>query len=147
MLPEPEVERLVRENTGLIGEVLRKTVPRFSMLPGGHTKEDLESLGRRGLVQAAHNYDPSRGVRFSTFAFQCIKNEIIGELSKAINNEVHWISLDTPVGEDEDTLLGDLQEDKDSDTETLVLDNVDSETLRAAIALLSPPRGEIIEDV
>ena len=40
-------------------------------------EEDLISAGTLGLVEAAHRYDPSVGVKFSTFAYSRIKGSVI----------------------------------------------------------------------
>lgn len=42
--------------------------------------EDMISAGTVGLVRAAHDFDPSRGVEFKTYAYIRIKGAIIDEL-------------------------------------------------------------------
>lgn len=51
-------------------------------LPDGIDSENLESAGILGLVEAAHQFDPTRGVPFKTFAFPRIRGAIIDELRR-----------------------------------------------------------------
>ncbi|MCC3145184.1 FliA/WhiG family RNA polymerase sigma factor [Halanaerobium sp. Z-7514] len=46
------------------------------MLPDHIRSEDLESYGIIGLIEAIDNFDPKRGLQFSTFALPRIKGEI-----------------------------------------------------------------------
>jgi len=46
------------------------------MLPDHVDKEDLESYGIIGLIEAVENFDHTRGINFSTFALPRIKGEI-----------------------------------------------------------------------
>lgn len=49
-------------------------------LPRTVCEEDVIGAGTLGLVEAAHRYDPSFGVRFSTFAYPRIRGAIIDHL-------------------------------------------------------------------
>lgn len=51
-------------------------------LPDGVDIENLESAGILGLVEAAQQFDPNRGVPFKTFAYQRIRGAIIDELRR-----------------------------------------------------------------
>lgn len=46
------------------------------------SKEDLVSAGVIGLIEAYHRYDPSKGVKFKTFAEFRIKGAILDEIRK-----------------------------------------------------------------
>lgn len=65
-----EVDKLVNENMGLVSMVVRRYV--------GHGTEydDLFQIGAVGLVKAAKNFDPSKNLKFSTYAV----SKIVGEL-------------------------------------------------------------------
>lgn len=65
-----EVDKLVNENMGLVSMVIRRYV--------GHGTEydDLFQIGAVGLVKAAKNFDPSKNLKFSTYAV----SKIVGEL-------------------------------------------------------------------
>jgi RNA polymerase sigma factor for flagellar operon FliA len=45
-------------------------------------REELFASGREGLVQAAHRYDPERGVAFATFAYYRIRGAMFDALRK-----------------------------------------------------------------
>lgn len=46
-------------------------------------RDDLVSAGRLGLLRAADDYDPGRGVRFSTYAYRRIFGAMVDELRAA----------------------------------------------------------------
>ena len=61
---------LVTENMGLVHLCARRFMGR------GIDYEDMVGAGSLGLVKAARNFDPSRGLRFSTYAVPVILGEI-----------------------------------------------------------------------
>ena len=61
---------LVTENMGLVHLCARRFVGR------GIDYEDMVQAGSLGLVKAARNFDPGRGLRFSTYAVPVILGEI-----------------------------------------------------------------------
>jgi RNA polymerase sigma factor (sigma-70 family) len=44
--------------------------------------DDLVSEGMIGLINAAKAWDDSKGIKFSSFAYSCIKNEMIDAVRK-----------------------------------------------------------------
>src|SRR5438270_13996313 len=42
-----------------------------------HVADELESAAVLGLCRATHYHDPSRNAKFSTFAYLCIKTEML----------------------------------------------------------------------
>ncbi|HMP78760.1 MAG TPA: sigma-70 family RNA polymerase sigma factor [Pirellulaceae bacterium] len=61
----------------------RKIVSTLTVgLPEHIDRENLEQAGLTGLVEAAHNYDASLGVKFRTFAFPRIRGAVIDELRR-----------------------------------------------------------------
>jgi RNA polymerase sigma factor (sigma-70 family) len=154
MSSEPEVERIVHENAGLIRALVGKTVRLFPRLPGGYEREDLESFGLVGLVQAARTFDPNRGVQFSTYAYRCIENAISGALERANTRQVDCVSLSILIGEDSDTPLEDqIAEDgrlfgvAALDAEETAIIRAQADELKDAIRLLPTQHAEIIWDV
>ncbi|MEW5785530.1 MAG: sigma-70 family RNA polymerase sigma factor [Bacillota bacterium] len=73
---EPAMEEVART-----GEAL---VTYFAGLhsPAGRRDEDLIQVGYEGLLKALKRYDPSREVRFTTYASHCIIGEIRRELKR-----------------------------------------------------------------
>lgn len=47
-----------------------------------YDKKDLVSIGNIGLINAVNTYDPSKGIKFSTYASRCVENEILMFLKK-----------------------------------------------------------------
>jgi RNA polymerase sigma factor (sigma-70 family) len=141
-------QRIVEEHAGLVRALVGRTLRLYSRLPGGFDREDLECHGRIGLLHAARTYDRNRGVAFSTYAYKCIQNQIIGALDRARSNQVECISMHVQIGEDEDTPLEDQIEDLNGiDAEEAVLQMDDRLRLLEAIRQLDPPYGVIIEKV
>lgn len=140
-------QRIVEEHYGLVRALVGRTLRLYSRLPGGLDKEDLEMLGRIGLLIAARTFDPTRGVAFSTYAYQCIKNQIVGALDRAKTSQIECTSLQILIGEDEDTQLEDQIPDDGVDAEETVLHHDDRRRLLAAIRQLDPPFSTIVENV
>lgn len=51
--------------------------------PGSMDRDDLFGCGMLGLLMAADNFDPSRGLAFSTFAYPRIRGAILDEIRRA----------------------------------------------------------------
>ena len=77
-------DRLIDECQGLVHslakQIHRKLPPHISI-------EDLTGYGQLGLVEAAAEFDDSRGSRFSTYAYYRVRGAIYDGLSK-----MSWIS-------------------------------------------------------
>lgn len=91
-------ESLIQDNLALVDGVLQKI-----RYPSWIPYEELQAEGRLALVMAAKNYDPSRKVRFSYYAYRCIWNAII----RKVDTEGRYgrsISLDYMLNGDGDTV-------------------------------------------
>ena len=77
--PRPDPQQLVEECQGLVRSL---AVSVHRKAPPGVDLEDLVAYGQIGLVEAARDYDPSRGSRFSTYAYYRIRGAIYDGLSK-----------------------------------------------------------------
>ena len=77
-------EELVSRCQGLVRS-LASTIHR--KLPPNVELEDLVAYGQVGLAEAAKEFDPSRGSRFSTYAYYRIRGAIYDGLSK-----MSWLS-------------------------------------------------------
>lgn len=67
-------DQLVFTHQGLVRAIARgihRSLPPFMEL------DDLISYGQLGLMQAANDFDPERGVQFSTFAYHRIRGAIL----------------------------------------------------------------------
>lgn len=72
-----ELERMVLDNLELVNIIATKIV---SKLPSGIELEDLVHTGIIGLIEAIHRFEPTKGVKFSTFASLRIRGAILDEL-------------------------------------------------------------------
>ena len=61
----------------------------------GYDQEDLYQEALLALWKACLNYDPNRGVKFSTFATSCIKNHFV-DLIRKNTKRIKTISLTLP---------------------------------------------------
>lgn len=74
-LDESARDRLILDHVPL----LRHIVGRMHV-PHGLDREDLQGYGMLGLVEAADSFEPSRGLKFSTFAYPRIRGSVLDEL-------------------------------------------------------------------
>lgn len=68
---------LVRRHAGLVASVVRS----LGRVPSGVDHDDLFQVGRMGLYKAALNWSPDRGAKFSTYAYNLVRNEVRDELT------------------------------------------------------------------
>ena len=71
---EEELERLILDHIGLVKYIVGRVAVR---LPDSVDREDLESAGIIGLINAADRYEPGRGVKFATYASSVIRGEVM----------------------------------------------------------------------
>jgi RNA polymerase sigma factor for flagellar operon FliA len=72
--PDVQISKLIEETLPLVKSIVFQVSVRF---PRHTDQEELAQAGVIGLVQAAHRFDPSKGVRFSHFAAQRIRGAIL----------------------------------------------------------------------
>ena len=80
----PGSEALIVVHVPLVGHIVRETMAR---VPSHVDRDDLSSAGLAALVQAAHSYDPERGVPFNRYASTRIRGAILDEL-----RSIDWAS-------------------------------------------------------
>jgi len=74
---QQERDRLIEEHIDLVRYIVgRVTVT----LPEGVDREDLVSAGIIGLIKAVDRFDPTRGVKFETYASTVIRGEVMESL-------------------------------------------------------------------
>ena len=82
-------------------------------------KDDITSEGMVGLVKAAKAFDPSRGLKFATFAATCINNEMLMYIRRNKKREAD-LSLHSVIGSDiegRELLLADILTAEESNIE------------------------------
>ena len=77
-------EALIVKHMALVGHIVRETLAR---VPAHVDRDDLTSAGLAALVQAAHAYDPSRGVPFNRYAATRVRGALVDEL-----RSIDWAS-------------------------------------------------------
>jgi RNA polymerase sigma factor for flagellar operon FliA len=76
-MSEQQREDLIKAHIGLVRHVVGRVVVR---LPEGVDRDDLESAGVIGLIKAADRFDPTRGVKFATYASAVVRGEVMEAL-------------------------------------------------------------------
>ncbi len=76
---EKAISDLIEAHVGLVKKVVT-TMDIY--LPTGYEKDDFFSIGCWGLIEAAHKFDPRKGVAFKSFAYLRIRGAVIDELRK-----------------------------------------------------------------
>jgi RNA polymerase sigma factor for flagellar operon FliA len=74
-----ERDALILEHLAFVRHILGRMISR---LPAGADRENLESAGICGLVEAAGQFDAARGVSFTTYAYPRIRGAILDELRR-----------------------------------------------------------------
>jgi RNA polymerase sigma factor for flagellar operon FliA len=77
-------EALIVQHMPLVGHIVRETMSR---VPSHVDRDDLTSAGLTALVQAAHAFDPERGVPFNRYAATRIRGAIVDDL-----RSIDWAS-------------------------------------------------------
>lgn len=113
---------------------------RYYKLYGGKIEfEEIRSVSLLGLVKAANSFNESKGLAFSTFAFPCIKNEILIYLR--MNKKHITTSLYSKI--DDDFILADILCSNDN-TEEKMLNNLEINLLYKYIDKLSELEKNIV---
>lgn len=89
--PRLHPDELVFAHQGLVRAIARgihRSFPSFIEL------DDLIAYGQLGLAQAARDFDPDRGIQFSTFAYYRIRGSILDGA-----NQMNWLKRRTVAGE------------------------------------------------
>jgi RNA polymerase sigma factor for flagellar operon FliA len=77
--PLDDRSQLIRDNMPLVELVVQRMVPQ---VPSFMTREDMISAAMVGLVDAANKFDPTKGVKFKTFAEYRVRGAIFDEMRK-----------------------------------------------------------------
>ncbi len=105
---EPTINEYYENNAEKLNKMIDKILLKFGGL-SGKDMDDFYSLANEVIVDVIKRYDKSQS--FEAFLYSCLLNKIKSEMTKR-NREKRKadrmsISIDTPVGEDENTTLGD----------------------------------------
>lgn len=75
----PQMRIWIDQSQGIVRSLATRI---YSTLPKSVSYDDLVAYGQLGLMQAAHAFDPEKGVSFQTFAYHRIRGAIYDGLSK-----------------------------------------------------------------
>jgi len=97
--PRTAAHQRAEENKGLIWFIIQR---RFSfLLADADRLADAYSAAYIALLRAAENFDPARGVKFGSYASDCIQGKILQSLTDGKKAQrLPTVSLDMPLGED-----------------------------------------------
>lgn len=98
---------LITRNMRLVARIGKKYIST------GIDFDDLISIGSIGLIKGVSSFDPSRGIKLSTYVSRCIENEILMFIRKNAKNRTE-VSLHKPLtgeGDESETALIDVLED------------------------------------
>lgn len=93
-LTEEEKNQIAEENLALIHYVIK------GFNKTGIPYDELVSVAMVGYAKALSSYDKSRAVKFSTYAINCIKNEILFFLRKENKHNRNTLSLNKVLSTD-----------------------------------------------
>lgn len=79
-----EQRRLIRENLGLVGVHLRRNVADLRRRRCGRERDDLFQEGCLGLIRAALDFRPEKGIPFAAFALPRIHHAVSEALRKPL---------------------------------------------------------------
>lgn len=144
LLTEKEKEQLAEENYSLVFYVVK-------MFQGsGVSYDELVSIAMVGYAKALNSYDTERNVKFSTYAINCIKNEILFFLRKERNHIRNSISMSSVLSMDKNGNSLHLEETvsnydlEERSVEDDIILSGDIEILRKALNDLSEKERYII---
>lgn len=133
VLSVEDKNRLAEENINVVYHVAKG----FSNT--GMDSEELISIGLLGYAKALDSYRNNRNTKFSTYAINCIRNEILYILKKEKKHRMHNVSLNKVLSTDKNG--NDLQ------LEEILLNIGDSDQGGLESELLDNEKKERIKDV
>ena len=104
---EKRTDELVKQNLGLVGVVLKGIVKE------NQDRDDLFQIGSIGLIKAANGFDETKNIKFTTYAAQCIRNEILMEFRRqgGKSRNAPTLSFEAPIkrnNEGKKLVVGDM---------------------------------------
>lgn len=133
-------QKLIEHNLRLVAHIAKK------YYADENDRDDLVSIGTVGLIKAVDSFDPTKGIRLSSYASRCIENEIL-MFFRSAKKTAQDASLNDPIDTDKDgntlTLLDTIA------TDDHILEDIDlrmkvRQLYDAVKTRLSPREREIV---
>ena len=133
-------QKLIEHNLRLVAHIAKK------YYADENDRDDLVSIGTVGLIKAVDSFDPTKGIRLSSYASRCIENEIL-MFFRSAKKTAQDVSLKDPIDTDKDgntlTLLDTIA------TDDHILEDIDlrmkvRQLYDAVKTRLSPREREIV---
>ena len=137
-IDEKTIEHLVNSHMKLIISIARKYASTM------HDIDDLISVGKVSLVNNISKYDSSKGVKFSTFIYPCIKNAILSYIQKESKHD-NTISIDEPLLDSDDEItIEDTLSSQDKDIKDIYEEKELREYILEIISTLNEKEQQIV---
>lgn len=111
-----------------------------------HDYEEKFAVGNVGFVMAVNTFDPTRGVKFMTYAYNLINHAILNHMRyerKHTGRDYVLISMhDSITLKDNEVMPEEIIADKSADLEEIVLGNLRAEKIQHMIKYLIAPLPE-----
>ena len=88
-------QKLIEHNLRLVAHISKK------YYADENDRDDLVSIGTVGLIKAVDSFDPTKGIRLSSYASRCIENEIL-MFFRSAKKTAQDVSLNDPIDTDKD---------------------------------------------
>ena len=133
-------QKLIEHNLRLVAHIAKK------YYADENDRDDLVSIGTVGLIKAVDSFDPTKGIRLSSYASRCIENEIL-MFFRSAKKTAQDVSLNDPIDTAKDgntlTLLDTIA------TDDHILEDIDlrmkvRQLYDAVKTRLSPREREIV---
>ena len=129
-------DELITENMNLAYKLANRY---YKMFGGTIELDELRSLSFLGLTKAARSFDSNKNIAFSTFAYTCIKNEIL--FFYRLNKKHTKLSIDNEVVDDK--IFEEIMSD-DINVENEVLSRLEINDLYKYISTLPEIEKDIL---
>jgi len=107
---------------------------------------DIIQEGTVGLIEAAENYDPDRGVAFALFALHRVRGRILTYIEKEGRHD--YVYIDSPLTEDDcQRTLADCLVDRQADVSRQVEHNLLLQQVQQALQRLPVKEKEVLSGV
>lgn len=93
-----EKDIMANRHKNLVHYVTNKFITKFPILLTD--QDELICVGNSGFTKALETFDTSKGAKFSTYAYTCIHNEVMGYVRNEGRKNKNTISLSTTLSTD-----------------------------------------------